>query len=244
MGKRVIKSYRTVDTENPKFEKYNGLPKFSYSAYTSWTEDQYRGAFIADKILGVPDPGNVFTDFGSACGEYLETRDSEDKKVSEYLKPSDIEVLDRVVLPPNSEFEREIMLKRSIDKRGDYCIHGFIDRATETPEAKVDVIDYKTGGANKSSKYGGPDYNQTRLYSYALEKEEGEEIGYVGVELLHRKGKSLVPGEAHPIRLEGTIEAIETPYDSKSTETFLQKFDKVVIEISDCISFYEKYFID
>lgn len=244
MGRRVLKSYSTVKTENPKFEKYLGLPQFSYSAYTSWKTEAYIGSFIASKFLGIEDTGNIFTDFGSACGEYLETRDTDSPIRSPLLSDKDIEVLDSVDLPEGSEFEREIMLKREIDKRGEYCIIGFIDMATPEPDARISVKDFKTGSAKKAAEYGGPDYKQTRLYSYALEKEEGEEIAYVGVELLHRKGNNVVPGDKNVLRLEGTIEQVETPYTSEEAEEFLKDFDKVAMEISDYLTFYEKYFLD
>ena len=244
MPAKKLKLYSTVDTENPKFEKYNGLPRVSYSAYTSWREDAYRGSFIAAKILGIPDEGNMFTDFGSACGEFLETRQTEEVKQSPFLSEADMQILHSVNIPADSEFEREIMIKRTDSIKGaDYCILGYVDRATTSPEALVDVIDYKTGGEKKIKEYAGSDYNQTKLYAYALE-EEGEEIGYVGVELLLRKGNTLEPGNKHVLRLEGTIEEIPTPYDKKEVEFFLEGFDKVVWEISDAITFYNKYFVD
>lgn len=250
MPKKIIQSYSTVQTENPKFEKYKGLPQFSYSAYTSFKEDAYRGSFFADKLLGIPDPGNIFTDFGSGCGEYLESKGiGGELVISELLSEKDVEILNTVELPEDSEFEREIMIKREIRNPktgkvvGEYCIIGYVDRNTRTPEAKIDVIDYKTGSAKKAKDYGGPDYMQTKLYAYALEKE-GEEIGYVGVELLHRKGNNVIPGDKNVLRLEGTIEKIPTPYDKRDVEFFLEGFDQVAEEISDYITFYNKYFVD
>jgi len=244
MGAKKLRLYSTLETDNPKFKKDNGLPRMSYSAYTSWKSDMYRGAFIADKFLGIPDPGNMFTDFGSGCGEYLEAKGMKDEKAetSALLSPSDLETLNKVNLPEGSVFEREIILKRET-KFGPYFILGYIDRETQTPECLLDIIDYKTGGAKKSKDYSGSEYNQTRLYAYAREKD-GEEIGYVGVELLHRLGNSLVPGDKNVLRLEGTIEEIATPYDVRETEFFLEGFDKVAMEISDNLTFYNKYFAD
>lgn len=242
MPAKRIELYSVTNTTNPKFEKYNGLPRMSYSAYTSWKSDLYRGAFIAAKFLGIPDPGNIFTEFGSACGEYLETRDSDNVKISPLLSGDDIDILDGVELPEGSIFEREIYLRRDLGKMGSYVILGFIDMNFEDSEGLQVVVDFKTGGAKKTEEYGGPDYNQTRLYSYALEHEEQEEVGYVGVELLHRKGNNLIPGDKNVLRLEGTVEQVETPYNYNDTEKFLKDFDKVAMEISDTLTFYKKYF--
>lgn len=239
MPAKKIKLYNTVKTVNPKFEKYNGLPQMSYSAYTSWRSDSYRGAFIASKFLGIPDPGSIFTEYGSACGKYLETRGSATPERSPLLSESDVEVLDAVVLPPNSSFEREIMLRRK-----DYCIIGYIDMCSVSPEGKLEVRDFKTGATKKTAEYASPDYQQTRLYAHALEKEEGEEVGYVGVELLHRKGNNLIPGDKNCLRLEGPVTAVPTPFDRKEIEFFLEGVDKVAEEISDFITFHQKYFAE
>lgn len=240
MGKKIFKLYSVLNTDNPKFEKYNGLPYMSYSAYNSWMEDSYRGAFIAAKFLGIPDDGNIFTDFGSGCGEFLETKGMKvELKVAPLLSEFDIETLNNVVIPEDSEFERMIVLRRK-----DYVLMGYIDRCTRNAEAKLDVVDYKTGGAKKAKEYGGVTYNQTRLYSHSLTVEEGEEIGYVGVELLHRKGNNLIPGDKNVLRLEGTIEEVPTPYNPQETEFWLEGVDKVAHEISDNLTFYNKFFVD
>jgi hypothetical protein len=240
-----IELYDTLKTENPKFEKYNGLPKMSYSAYTSWIEDAYRGSFIAAKFLGIPDGGNIFTDFGSACGQYLETRNTDNPKVSILLSNSDIEILNKVDIPDGSIFEKEIVLIRDLGSMGAYCIIGYIDMFFRDDVQKVCIVDFKTGSSSKSTEYGSSDYNQTRLYSYALETEEQEDIGYVGVELLHRKGNNLIPGDKNVLRLEGEIEQIITPYDNLETAKFLkEKFDVVAIDISDNIKFFKKFFAE
>lgn len=243
MPVKKIELYGVLSTKNPKFEKYNGLPRMSYSAYTSWKSDTYRGSFIADKFLGIPDDGNMFTDFGSACGEYLETRNSDEKKVSPLLSMEDMDILDEVELPEGSLFEREVIVKRDLGKMGAYCILGYIDMSFRDSVGLACVVDFKTGSPKKVAEYGGPDYKQTRLYSYALEVEEQEEIGYVGVELLCRKGNTLTPGDKNVLRLEGDVIQVPTPYDSLETEKWLtDEFDKVAVDISDNLTFYNKYF--
>lgn len=237
MPAKKLKLYNVVNTTNPKFEKYNGLPQMSYSAYTSWRSEAYRGAFIANKFLGIPDPGSIFTDYGSACGKYLETRGSANPERSPLLSAADVEILDKVVLPPGSVFEREVMLRRA-----DYCIIGYIDMCSTSPEGKLEVRDFKTGSDKKVKEYANPDYQQTRLYAHALEKEEGEEVGYVGVELLHRKGNKVIPNDKNTLRLEGPVTAVPTPFDRKEITFFLEGVDKVAEEISDFITFYQKYF--
>lgn len=240
MPKQKLRLYRTVDTDNPKFGKYNGKPQMSYSAYTSWKEPTYKGAFIADKFLGIPDTGNIFTDFGTGVGEYLETRHADEVKISELLSSSDISIMDSVPQQEGTVFEREVFIHR---EELDYCLIGYIDEATPNDVAKINVIDSKTGSAKKGEYYAGSDYNQTRLYAYGLE-QEGEEIGEVGVRLFHRKGNNITPGDKNVIRLEGTVEYIPTPYSEEETEVWLKDVDKVAKEISSYLTFYDKYFVD
>ena len=217
-----------------RFPQHKGKPKISYSQYNSWCEDAYRGSYIGKYFLGVPDDGNIFTDFGGFCGEYLET--GEDK--SNYLDAEDIKWLNTVAKPDNAEYEREIVLDRGV-----YVVQGFIDQNYRVEQANgdMDVIDFKTGGDKKVADYSSEDYQQTTLYCKAL-VDEGIKINYSGVQLLPRKGNQLDKSANHPIRLVGKPIDVPTPYSEARAKKFLVKLDKVTKDISDHYKCYQKFF--
>jgi len=216
-----------------RFPQHDGKPKISYSQYTSWISPIYRGAYIAQYFLGVPDDGNIFSDFGSKVGEWFEKGED----LSGDLSATDIETLEQVGRPEGCEYEREIVLDRK-----KYVIQGFIDRVRPveiSPKKKgLEVIDFKTGGENKQSDYSSEDYKQTTLYSHALTLE-GETVAYSGVKLLARKGNG---SENHPLRLTGQIIEIPTPYSKKRATDALKHIDDVVEDISKHFQFYQKFF--
>jgi len=222
------------DGASGRFPQHDGKPKISYSQYNSWCEDTYRGAYIGKYFIGVPDPGNIFTDFGGYCGEYLET--GVDK--SNYLDAQDIKWLDTVEKPENAEYEREIVLDRGV-----YVAQGFIDQNYKVEKANgdMDVIDFKTGGEKKIADYASDDYQQTTLYCRAL-VEEGIEINYSGVQLLPRKGNRLDKEADHPMRLDGKPIDVPTPYSKERSDKFLKKLDATVKDISDHYKCYLKFF--
>lgn len=215
-----------------RFPQHDGKPKISYSQYNSWCEDAYRGAYIAKYFLGIPDPGNIFTDFGGFCGEYIEKGVDE----SNYLDSEDIMWLNTIEKPEGAEYEREVVLDR-----GDYVAQGFIDQGFEVRPRTFRVIDFKTGGEKQKAQYSSPDYNQTTLYSKAL-VEEGNEIEYSGVKLMPRKGNALDKNAQHPLRLVGEGIDIPTPYSEERAEKFLKKFDAVTEDISEHYKCYLRFF--
>lgn len=219
-----------------RFPQHEGRPKISYSQYNSWCEDMYRGAYIGKYFIGVPDSGNIFTDFGGYCGEYLETGVDE----SNYLDAIDIQWLNTVEKPKNAEYEREIVLDRGV-----YVTQGFIDQNFEEPTKQkivlMNVIDFKTGGEKKKADYAGDDYQQTTLYCRAL-VEEGIGINHSGVQLLPRKGNKLDKASAHPMRIVGEPIDIPTPYSEERADKFLVKLDATVKDISDHYKCYLKFF--
>ena len=219
-----------------RFPQHDGRPKISYSQYNSWCEDAYRGSYIGKYFLGVDDPGNMFTDFGGFCGEYLETGVDE----SSYLDAIDIQWLNTVEKPKHAEYEREIVLDR-----GMYVAQGFIDQNFEEPTKQkivlMNVIDFKTGGEKKKADYAGDGYQQTTLYARAL-VEEGIDVGYSGVQLLPRKGNKLDKSSAHPMRIVGEPIDIPTPYSEERADKFLEKLDATTKDISDHYKCYLKFF--
>ena len=243
MPRKPFNLYSVVKTKNPKFAPHLGKPQMSYSAYTSWTEDQYRGEFIAQKFLGLTLPSGIFANYGTACGEYIEMNgeipeDAESLRCRDMLSQSDIDFLNTVERPPVSEFEREILLVRK-----KYCIIGYIDRCTTLADTSLHVRDYKTGNDKKVKFYGSDDYQQTNLYAYALESE-GETVTQCDVELLYRKGNTTDKSSKNVLRLEGGSAIVDTPYTPERAEKFLKKMDKVADEIADYHYFFHKFFPD
>jgi hypothetical protein len=232
--------YDNPSGEN-KFKKFEGFPKISYSQIESWNNPTYKGDYIENYFLGIKDPGNIFTHFGSVVGEWFE------KGVDEYseLSTFDIETLMKVGRPENCEYEREIVIHRPLG----YVIQGFIDRTRigvnddaeldGLAKGQVEVIDFKTGNIkNKKDFYASEDYQQTTMYSHSL-IEEGNEVVWSGVVMLDRKGNG---SESHPLRLTGDIVSIETPYSIERANKFFDKCDKTVSEINEYYKFYKKYF--
>ena len=253
MPRLKMETYSVYKAKNPKFKEFDGLPKISFSAVGSWLTEGYRPEFIASKYLGIPSEGNVFTEFGSATGTLAEFKGDTEKMAAEseenqellgYLSEDDIKTIQSLEHQEHTEFEREIVLKRTC-KYGDYVIQGFIDKAEEV-DGVIDVIDYKTGSIEKKAGYYGDfeQYQQTNLYMHSLVTMEGLKPGYCGVKLLDRKGNSLSP-DAPPnlrLRLTGKVEDIETPYNPEAVEEWLKSVDKVAEDLCEFHKFMNKYF--
>jgi len=209
----------------------DGMPYISYSQVSSFNNPQYFNQYILGYLFGIRDEGNVWSQFGSEVGEYLETGG---KKVGKLLNDNDIEVLNEILktLKPlkGKEFEKEIKLQRD-----GYRIIGYIDLYYETKE-KANVVDFKTlNTVKKKSFYANNDpdskdsYLQTILYSRALEIE-GKEIDNCGVFGIDRTFEGTF--EEPILHLSGKAETIPTPYCKIKAEKFLEKVDKTVAAIS------------
>lgn len=221
------KVYEVNENTPEQYKKYEGMPKLSYSAYNSFCEESYKGEFFANYFLGIRSEGNIFTEYGSKCGEYLEKLEKSD------LSEFDISVLEKIERPENARYEVEVVIDR-----GSYVIQGYIDQEFKVPDGLV-IKDLKTGAIDKKYKdYAGEDYQQTTLYAHQRTLE-GENVVYSGVMLLDRKGNGQ---EKYPLRLTGEIADIPTPYSKERAEEFLKKFDKVAMQIEEYHKVYKKYF--
>ena len=221
------KVYEVNENTPEQYKKYEGMPKLSYSAYNSFCEEAYKGEFFANYFLGIRSEGNIFTEYGSKCGEYLEKLEKSD------LSEFDLSVLEKIKRPENARYEVEVVVDR-----GSYVIQGFIDQEFMVPDGLV-IKDLKTGAIDKKYKdYAGEDYQQTTLYAHQRTLE-GENVVYSGVMLLDRKGNGQ---EKYPLRLTGEIADIPTPYSKERAEEFLKKFDKVAMQIEEYHKVYKKYF--
>ena len=220
---------RVYEDEKGNYPQHKGKPKLSYSAYNSFVEEGYRGEMFANYFLGLSNEGNIFTSYGSMCGQYFEN------KVNTGLTDFDCSVIDSIERPENARYESEIVVDR-----GWYVIQGFSDREFFHQDGLI-VEDLKTGAiSSKASFYGGDEYQQTTLYAYQRDVEGHNVIGS-RVILLDRKGNGQ---EKYPLRLTGEIKYIDTPYSMERAEKFLKKFDLVAEQIAEYFSVYNNIFAE
>ena len=209
------------------YPQHVGKPKISYSQFSSWKEDAYREDYIRQYFMGGPYTSNQFAEFGSCCGEYLEKLAVN----TDWLSDNDVEILKQLERPENAIYEGEIVIDM-----GTFVIQGFIDQEWECDKG-LNIKDLKTGNADKKVEYyGGDDYQQTTIYSYARE-QEGFTINSSSVTLLGRKGNGFAN---HPLRLSGEIIEIPTPYSKERAEIALQRIREVAHEISEAYQLYLK----
>jgi hypothetical protein len=223
---------KVYKAEQEKYEKYNGLPKLSYSQIGSFTDPLYKNDYIRQYFFGEKQEGGIFAIYGSQCGEWWETGG---KVVGDMLSESDIEVLKKLPRPDGAQYEYEIVVELDTDE-GKICVQGFIDQLV-TDGKDATVIDLKTGNLlKKKDFYGGDEYQQTTLYSYHMETE-GYNIKESKVFLVSRKGNGR---GVHVLRLDGPIETIPTPYSKERAEKYFEKVRKTAKEISDLYKVYLK----
>lgn len=227
------KKYEYIEGQSKKeFKKYNGIAKLSYSQYTSFKDFEnngYRGTYIAEYIMGLPKESNIFADYGTMCGTYLETGERGE------LSDSDIEVLNKFEREEGAVYEREIVVPL-FDYGVSVVVQGFEDYFVE--KNCITVIDFKTGGIKKVDFYASEDYGQTQLYSH-YETSIGGNVCQTGVMLFPRKGNG---SEKHPLRLEGDPIYIDTPYCPKKVDTLLKDMAETAIRISEYNKVYKRYF--
>ena len=224
---------KVYENELGNYPQFEGRPKLSYSQYTSFKDPQYRGTYISNYFMGIPDPGNIFSDYGGKCGEYIEKQEKSD------LTEEDMKVLDSIGRPKGAKYEVEVVIDMLPITGVDFVIQGFIDREYTT-EKGLHLDDFKTGNhKDKLEYYASEEYQQTTIYSYAREKE-GKKVFHSGVILFERKGNGM---EKYPLRLSGKIKHIDTPYSEERALKALKKISDVAVEISEYYKIYKKYFV-
>lgn len=222
----------------PEYMKFNGWNKVSYSQITSFLSDDYRGDYIIGYFEGIRDEGNIFSYFGSACGDYLNRKD---QRIDDYLDDFDKAVIDAIKLPEHADFEFEILIDLEPFGLEKTVLQGFSD-VQWLEEGLTNIQDAKTLNLDKKKDfYGSDDYQQLNTYGYGLEKL-GHKIGRTSVIGLGRKGNALDRGAKYPIRLSGVVEEIDRPYDKAEAENYIKKIAETCIKIDEYYSVWKKYF--
>jgi hypothetical protein len=204
------------------------LGKFyiSYSTVSSW--EDYRGDFIKQKLAGIKLPDSIYGSFGSWVGTSVEHGEVQANNYG-FTGGENINLIQRT---ENDKYERMILIDM-----GEYVIIGFVDIMREVLPKVIETIDIKTGGAKKEEEYKKESYIQTTLYSKALE-DEGYTINASGVWFCRRTGSHIKP----PLNLSTEQFYIPLEYSEKRVKYALDKVDRVVNEISEYFTCFEKYF--
>lgn len=217
----------------------NGIPKISYSQYTSYKDQDYQDQYYIQYFSGIKLPSGEFAEFGTSCGQFIEdTGMGVSPARRGCLSEEDIKILlSNINFPPNSVYEDIIV----VEGEG-FVIEGYADRIRYLENKEVEVEDFKTLNIDTKRKfYESEEYGQTALYSYKKETE-GYKVIRSFVTGIGRKGSSLDGTGNFKMRLSGVVEEIETPYSKERGEKIIAEITKVVHQISDEYKIYLKYF--
>lgn len=229
----------------PEYKKYDGWNKVSYSQITSFLSDEYKGSYIGGYFMGIKDDGNIFSYFGSACGDYL---NRQDQRIDEYLLDECKAVLDKIEQPDHAVYEYEILIDLEPFGLEKTVLQGFSDIQYEVSVMTLNVHDYKTLNLDKKREfYESVDYQQLNTYGFGLE-ELGYKINKTSVFGLGRKGNTLDKGAiskaGNPLwlRLSGEVEEIDRPYDREEAKNYIKKIADTCLKIDQYFLVYNKFF--
>lgn len=232
-----LTSILTEDTWFYKEDRYQeqlkpflGKPYISYSTMESWEE--YREDFIKEKLVGLPQPFGIYKEFGTYLGKAYETGNFNHKNPYGFIGQNNLDL--SKYRSEKAEYEKLIIIDR-----GEYIIVGFIDKFERLEDNSVWINDLKSGGAKKEVKYASEDYTQVPLYSHALE-EIGEKIGRTDVLFIRRESSHYKP----PLKIGEEQFYIPINYNKDKVDKALKKVDRVVKEISEIKTTYDKYFAE
>ncbi len=168
----------------PSKDKH-GNSYLSYTEISTFLEDRekYRKCYI----LKEPFEGNPYTDFGSKVDKAIQYNSFEGFEYCEKV------ILEKCVRL--DEFQRRVTLNYDT-----FYILGFVDTNTNN---LLRIIDHKTGGKAKESKYKEDEYTQLCLYSLGIRQETGitPEIGQI----------NFIRRDGNPFRGETLTVAYEEP---------------------------------
>lgn len=211
-----------------QLKPFLGKPYISYSTMESWEE--YTEDFIKEKLVGLPQPFGIYKEFGSYLGTAYENGKFPTENQYGFVGQENLDL--SKYRNDNAEYEKLIIIDR-----GDFIIVGFIDKFERLEDGSVWVNDLKSGGAKKEEKYASDDYTQVPLYSHALEVI-GEKIGRTDVLFVRRENSHVKP----PLKISTEQFYIPVKYTKEKVDKALKKVDRVVKEISELKTTYDKFF--
>lgn len=219
--------------KEPKYQEqlkpYLDKPYISYSTMESWEE--YREDFIKEKLVGLPQPFGIYKEFGSYLGTAFENGNFDHDNPFGFIGQENLDL--SKYRTDDAEYEKLIIIDR-----GEYIIIGFIDKFERLEDGSVHVQDLKSGGAKKEEKYASDEYTQVPLYAHALE-QIGEKIGKTDVLFIRRESSHYKP----PLKISKEQFYIPVNYTKEKVDKALKKVDRVVKEISEIKSVYDKFFV-
>lgn len=207
-------------------EPHLGKPYISYSSVNSW--ENYKDDFIKQKFAKIKLPQGTYSALGSYLGEAVENGEFGDNPYG-FTGQENFSLINR---PKNAEYEKMILIDR-----GDYVIIGFIDILLIEGQI-ADVQDLKTGGKKKEYEYTSKDYVQVILYAYALESI-GYKIRDTSVWFVRRTNSHINP----PLHISSEQFKIPLEYNKERVKYALDKVERVVKEVSELYTVFNKYFI-
>lgn len=208
-----------------QLKPYLGRQYMSYSTAGSFTD--YLSDFVKSKLVGIRQPGSVYTDLGGFVGTALQFQQWPEENPHNFVKELDLTKFN----VPNAEYERLIIIDR-----GEYILIGFIDQFVKYEDG-VGIFDFKTGALNKRDQYTKEDYTQVILYAYA-EELRGNKVVQTGVHFIERQNSHIKP----PLIITNNVEYIPLEYSKERVEYALKKLDKAVEGITKLKNTYDKVF--
>lgn len=198
----------------------------SYSQMSMWKKskrDYMRQYFYGEK--DTKDFLKPYGDFGTKVGEALEFNDFKG------FKPKEQKFLKTV--PRLDEFEREITLNLN-----GFYMKGYIDTST-IPEGYVKrLADYKTGEIDKrTAEYEADSYNQTEIYSAALEQEFGRLPDEAQVIIIQRNGNAF---KGEKLILGDKFHIVDKPITRERIDQVKAECQAIAEEISKFYTIYLK----
>lgn len=199
----------------------------SYSQMSMWKKskrDYMRQYFYGEE--DTKDFLKPYGDFGSKVGEALEDNDFSGftEEEQKFLK----------TIPRLEEFEREIFLQLD-----GFYIKGFVDTNTSPEDGYVKKLaDYKTGEISKrTAEYESDNYNQTEIYSAALEQEFGKLPDEAQVIIIQRDGNAF---KGEKLTLGDKFHIVDKPITRERIDQVKAECQAIAEEISKYYTIYLK----
>lgn len=216
---------------SPKeLEEY--IDKAPYISYTQLTSFLYRRSDWITTYLMDKRVSNIWMEFGSEVGKYIELQGNVNFKDFKYLTKDSVEHIP--LYDSTFEFEKPIYIVIEIEGEK-VILLGYID----VFKAGDKLIDIKTGNIkNMLKQYSDPSYMQTRLYLYAMDLAGEYNEEYCGVQCLSRKGRGT---KGSPLVIEKDRIEIPTKYVSTDVEEYIEEVVKpAILSMSEYTEVYKK----